>query len=66
LPAATDFISSINCRKVMMVGFIVLANELVVFCVRANPKPRDTVLYVNAESTIMEPDAHGRKTHRLA
>ncbi len=44
-----------------MDGFIVLANELVVFSVSTNPKPRDTVLHVNAESTIMEPDAHGRK-----
>ena len=43
-----------------------LADELVIFSVRADPKPRDTVLHVNAKSPTMKPNAHrGKLTDSL-
>src|SRR5437870_2809557 len=37
-----------------------LVDDLVVVGVRADPKPGDAVVHVNAKSTIMQPDTHGR------
>ena len=43
----------------MLLGSARLADDLVVFRVRTDPKPGDAVLHVNAKSTIVQTDAHG-------
>src|SRR6266567_8372899 len=58
-PPPTSSRRQILGRSLWLASFS-LTNELVVFGMRADPKPGDPVLHVNAESTIMKPNAHGR------